>query len=226
MHHCFIRGGSLEFNITILTNEQTFNTIILIFDLILEVCLNNYKLPKDIVGTRFGKLVVVSLDSYKQKGKKQRISFWYCKCDCGGEKVVCLQNLRRGHTKSCGCYKPYKKPLGYASETSLINSYIRQATKRNLTFELTRSEAHKLFTSNCYYCNIEPKQIHNPRSRNNGVFIYNGIDRIDNNKGYVIDNVVSCCGMCNISKHNRTYEFYLNWIKQSYEHLKSQGKIE
>jgi len=31
-----------------------------------------------------------------------------------------------------------------------------------------------------------------------------GLDRIDNTKGYVIDNVVPCCGHCNLMKRGMT----------------------
>jgi len=55
---------------------------------------------KNIIGQRFGRLKVVSF-SHKDKSKKH--SFFFCKCDCGNEKVVCSDNLKKGDTKSCGC---------------------------------------------------------------------------------------------------------------------------
>ena len=30
---------------------------------------------------------------------------WLCRCKCGNEVTVCSNNLRRGHTTSCGCYQ-------------------------------------------------------------------------------------------------------------------------
>ena len=48
----------------------------------------------DLVGQRFGLLVVVSYAA------KQR---WAVRCDCGAEKVIAGNHLRRGATKSCGC---------------------------------------------------------------------------------------------------------------------------
>lgn len=53
---------------------------------------------KDMVGLRFGYLTVVSFDSYRSTAAQ-----WLCKCDCGVEKIVSRQALRRGATKSCGC---------------------------------------------------------------------------------------------------------------------------
>lgn len=55
---------------------------------------------KDIVGKRFGKLVV--LDEYI-KSESPRGTKWKCLCDCGNETFVYRGKLTIGHTKSCGC---------------------------------------------------------------------------------------------------------------------------
>ena len=53
----------------------------------------------NISGQRFGRLVVV-----KHMGSNQyRQSVWLCRCDCGNEKVITSNQLRTGHTRSCGC---------------------------------------------------------------------------------------------------------------------------
>lgn len=55
----------------------------------------------DLIGKRFGKLVVLSF-----AGKTaRRQSLWVVKCDCGNDRTVRGSNLRSGHTKSCGCIK-------------------------------------------------------------------------------------------------------------------------
>lgn len=54
----------------------------------------------NLIGQKFGRLTVTSLNRrVKYKG-----AYWNCKCDCGNTSVVIGQNLRNGHTKSCGCY--------------------------------------------------------------------------------------------------------------------------
>lgn len=54
----------------------------------------------DLAGQRFGRLTVI-----EEAGRdKQRNALWKCKCDCGNECVVSSNNLRRGHTTSCGCF--------------------------------------------------------------------------------------------------------------------------
>lgn len=60
----------------------------------------------NLVGRRFGKLVVLSRD-----GTKGRSKTWNCKCDCGGEKVVTTNHLTTGNTTSCGCKSTIAKTL-------------------------------------------------------------------------------------------------------------------
>lgn len=54
----------------------------------------------DMTGMRFGRLVVVS-----RAENKGNMSRWNCVCDCGNKSVVYGNNLRRGFTQSCGCYR-------------------------------------------------------------------------------------------------------------------------
>lgn len=57
----------------------------------------------DLIGQRFGRLVVTSRaeDYVSPKGYK-RVQF-NCICDCGAQTVVCGASLRSGKTVSCGC---------------------------------------------------------------------------------------------------------------------------
>ena len=53
----------------------------------------------NIAGQRFGRLTVIErVESRRAQAQ------WRCVCDCGKETVVRSQDLRNGHTKSCGCY--------------------------------------------------------------------------------------------------------------------------
>ena len=55
-----------------------------------------------MVGTRFGKLVVVKRHQDIIYGNQKKVA-WECQCDCGNTTVVASQDLKSGHTKSCGC---------------------------------------------------------------------------------------------------------------------------
>ncbi len=52
----------------------------------------------NIVGNRYGRLVVMG-----RAPNKGRSTAWNCLCDCGNTAIVASQDLRKGHTKSCGC---------------------------------------------------------------------------------------------------------------------------
>lgn len=57
---------------------------------------------KDITGQKFGMLTAL-----QNTGKKDnsRNFIWECECECGNTCEVSGNNLRTGHTKSCGCLR-------------------------------------------------------------------------------------------------------------------------
>lgn len=56
----------------------------------------------DLVNQRFGRLVVVRRGASTCRGETR----WVCRCDCGREKLVLSNSLRRGLTSSCGSHPP------------------------------------------------------------------------------------------------------------------------
>ena len=52
----------------------------------------------DISGMRFGRLEVIEEAIIDNKIR------WKCRCDCGNITYVRGAELKRGRTKSCGCY--------------------------------------------------------------------------------------------------------------------------
>lgn len=59
----------------------------------------------DLTGKRFGKLVVLSRTENRVLKCGRSVPEWNCKCDCGKFVKVRGDMLRKGNTKSCGCYK-------------------------------------------------------------------------------------------------------------------------
>jgi len=53
----------------------------------------------DLTGKCFGRLTAISLT------RKAGRPAWLCVCECGNIKEVLTNSLRRGFTKSCGCYQ-------------------------------------------------------------------------------------------------------------------------
>lgn len=54
----------------------------------------------DLTGQRFGRWTVMA--RAERKGANAR---WRCRCECGNEKDVYGNNLRRGVSVSCGCFR-------------------------------------------------------------------------------------------------------------------------
>lgn len=54
---------------------------------------------KDMAGKKIGRLTVVAQAGNEKGGGAK----WLCKCECGNETIVRGADLRKEHTKSCGC---------------------------------------------------------------------------------------------------------------------------
>ncbi len=165
----------------------------------------------DLTDQAFGRWTVIERAGADKYGRV----LWLCKCECGNEGVVPGRYLLNGKSKSCGCFRRSwrKLPDGQAAANSLLSTYKRSATERGYSFDLTQEEFLTLTSQNCYYCGVEPSAVHNP-NRHSTPYIYNGIDRVDNDKGYTSDNVVSCCKECNFSKRARNVEEFMEWGKR------------
>ncbi len=85
----------------------------------------------DISGQRVGRLVV--LRPHRKPGVASL--FYWCRCDCGNERVVGAQNLRRGITQSCGCLqkeRASKASLQHGmSHTSIHNTWMSMLQRCN-----------------------------------------------------------------------------------------------
>lgn len=54
----------------------------------------------DIVGRRFGRLVVIRKTNIRSQSRHIK---WSCICDCGNEISIISSSLKSGNTQSCGC---------------------------------------------------------------------------------------------------------------------------
>jgi 5-methylcytosine-specific restriction endonuclease McrA len=182
------------------------------------------KIRKDLTGQRFGKWTVESYtDLLSDRGRV----YWNCVCDCGSKKAVLGFNLAQGRSHSChscahktgkGSHARWKKrkPEGHAARTSAKCQYIRSARDRGIKFALSDDLVFQLMEGNCTYCGSGPVSESHPSS--NGVFKFNGIDRVDNSRGYVPDNVVTCCMFCNLAKRDRSVSDFLTWARKVAAH--------
>ena len=178
---------------------------------------------KDLTGQKFGRLTVIERD-VSIKGRVK----WVCRCDCGNLQSVVTSNLKSGHTKSCGCYKAEKsrerciakEDINNTKYNDLYGRYKRGAKQRNIPFNLTIDEVKRIIHQPCYYCGTIESNTIFAKKKQGYEIKYNGIDRVDNNKGYEIENVVPCCQTCNFAKHTMTQDEFYNWIQRVSNHLK------
>lgn len=177
----------------------------------------------DLTGKKFRRLTVIRR-SIDDKWRQSRQARWLCRCECGKEKIINGSSLREGYTKSCGCLNKElagsRKRLlsGLSNMRNLISAYKIGATKRGLEYNLTEEQFAELTKKNCYYCGKKPSNIYN-RKGQNGAYIYNGIDRVNNDKGYTIENTVPCCHICNGAKGKLTFQEFEDWIKKVYNKM-------
>lgn len=163
---------------------------------------------QNITGRRYGTLVAL-----EPIGKRGSSIVWRCQCDCGNYILSTPGILNSGNTKSCGCYRTRNKSVSF---NQLINSYRKSAKKRGLDWLLTNDQFKELTQQPCYYCGALPENI--ARCRDFPVYIYNGVDRRDNSRGYFSENSVACCKVCNERKKAMTSEKFSTWIARVYNH--------
>jgi len=171
---------------------------------------------------KYGALRVVEL----RKGAKHAHPTALCICDCGRTRIVRQTNLRRRKVTCCAFCSARKawqrRPRRTISDMSIsrrIDEYKGNAIKKKIRFALTFEECKSVLLGTCKYCGSGPVKMIAPKhaSRLGGIML-NGIDRIDNELGYEIENVVSCCAQCNYAKRDMPLAEFLAWARRLASH--------
>ena len=115
----------------------------------------------------------------------------------------------------------YKLLPGEAAQNQVITRYKRNAENRNLSVSLTNDELSILFKMNCYYCGNAPSNRFSEKGYR-GDFVYNGIDRLDNNQGYHMFNVVPCCIKCNRMKMDANVEDFVEHVAKIHGRMSNE----
>ncbi len=93
---------------------------------------------------------------------------------------------------------------------SAYNKCQYNAKKRGHEFSLSRNAYNHVIHKNCIYCGSPPRQYSDK-------IIRNGIDRVDSNIGYVFDNVISCCSVCNSMKGKLSFKEFVEKSESIYK---------
>ena len=181
------------------------------------------------IKTRNGNDTLLTYIGEGIKVKKRKLKV---RCKCGKEWEVEVNNVMNGTTVCCGKYpcRTYKylyekrrdPDVGYKA---LLYVYKKHARERGLEFHLTYDKFKHLLQQNCYYCNNLPSQVYKltkpgtDEVRSGIPITYNGIDRIDSNGNYTIENTVTACKRCNVAKMDQTYDEFVQLIISIYNNL-------
>lgn len=148
-----------------------------------------------------------------------------CLCDCGNIKILRYNNLKDNRTSSCGYYKAEKIKKEQSKDIKDIAAKsVLTGSKRYCDIvELSVEDVKKLIYNNCYYCEksyeevgtIYRKPVYDGRQTKRI-----GIDKIIPEKGYVLDNVVSCCFTCNKIKREHHPKKLIPILEKMIKNLK------
>lgn len=171
-----------------------------------------------VTGAKYGRLEIISLSHQDKRWRKH----YLCICECGNKKTIQGSLLTSGNTKSCGCLsKDARKKFILPNDKAVINQiilqYKRHAKNRGINFELQYETVEKLVRGSCYYCGVIGGNLKKTKNLKEG-FRHNGIDRVDSSKGYTEENVVSCCGTCNIAKRDMSLDEFIGLAKRIANH--------
>jgi len=96
----------------------------------------------------------------------------------------------------------------------VLTTYKNSAKIRKLEFNLSYERFRSLISGSCKYCgtyNSNERKINRIVPQ---ILRYNGIDRVDNQVGYIEGNVVSCCKTCNFMKRNHQLDDFIAHISK------------
>lgn len=109
------------------------------------------------------------------------------------------------------CYQMFNDRI-----SSSYCEYRNSARRRELSFEITKEEFEQLRKQRCYICGkISVKHLH-----------VNGIDRFDNNRGYISDNCRPCCSHCNFLKCGYDFSDFILRLLNIYHYNAIRALIE
>lgn len=187
-----------------------------------------------IVGTIIGPYTILETVKVEIPSGKS-VTKYKVKCNkCGTVEIKQKNQLDR--IKANGCMNCTNKKFtpkltltqrNYNNYKKKIETHDMKSSK-NIKFKLSFEEFDKLVHGNCVYCGSEPSfplRFKN-EFKNREIENFNGIDRIDADKDYTIDNCVSCCSMCNRMKSDFKKDDFFKHVEKIYNFNKCLTTIE
>jgi organic radical activating enzyme len=126
--------------------------------------------------------------------------------------IPCYEKLQKQESNRSERKRTYKAEA-FTNKHVIWNQYVKGAKKRGINFSLTKTHFESLLIMPCFYCRYEKQSE------------INGIDRVDNQKGYIENNVVTCCEVCNVLKGSQHPQEFIDKMRAIYNYQTSNQSI-
>ena len=136
----------------------------------------------NMAGKRYNSLVVVS--ELKARNKNGHIVY-ECVCDCGNRKVILGASIRTGATKSCGCLVSKVNGKHFMEGTPIYRTWVSMKSR---CFNSNNNNYSKYGGRGISMCSKWASSFKSFYADMGDIPKNTSIDRIDNNKGYSLDN--------------------------------------
>ena len=113
---------------------------------------------------------------------------------------TCIACRKQNQIQDARRNKEHRNELERQNIKAKYAHYIKDASRRNLVFQLSEDQFTDLIYQHCNYCGIIED------------VGFNGIDRVNSGVGYVVGNVVGCCKMCNYMKGSLSVDTFLQRV--------------
>jgi hypothetical protein len=165
-----------------------------------------YENARKFIGRRYGTCSILEI-SRVEKTKSRRNVYFLLTCKCGTRFEKRSDRLK-GVTSCSLCLHI---PDGKAAFSEVYGMYKKRSIAKYGEFPLSKDEFRKITKQPCFYCSAAPNNIYK-KKKFPMPYIYNGIDRQDNLKGYTLENSVACCKYCNFAKRDLSLVDFYKWV--------------
>jgi hypothetical protein len=159
------------------------------------------------------------LEFTKQVGKRL---FYKVSCKkCGNECEMRKDSIMNSQRSSCINCKGNGRIASLEAPINVyFSNYKRNANIGGLEWNLSNEDFNNIITKPCIYCGSLPKEL---QSLEKYHFVtervkVNGVDRVNNELGYTLNNCVPCCTMCNKMKLIYSETEFLEHISQIFKY--------
>jgi hypothetical protein len=120
------------------------------------------------------------------------------------DSATFIKRIRHIHSFAKNTENPQKYPECFPDAKCVsYASYRSRAEKKELEFAITHDDYKSIILQDCYLCGKQSTETN-----------INGVDRVDNDIGYNMENCKACCKECNHMKNNFNLDTLLTKIER------------